>query len=230
MLEVTIAPEKGKELDIVSYQTKINVIDPTARLHGAFIVAFDFFNKYLFDDRLPRCVITMRANRGRGYFSEDRFEERTGERKHEIALNPRAFKRRTVEQVLSTLVHEMVHHQQKCFYKPGRGRYHNKEWGSLMKRVGLYPSDTGQPGGKETGQSMTHFIIDGGPFDVACAELISSGFKIDLADIRRERERKAPEKSKSKYTCDGCGFNAWAKPKATNLACLDCGKQMVEVA
>jgi hypothetical protein len=48
---------------VASYQT--NIIDPTARLYGAFIGAYDFFNKFLFEDRLPRCVITLRANRSR---------------------------------------------------------------------------------------------------------------------------------------------------------------------
>jgi predicted SprT family Zn-dependent metalloprotease len=233
MYDVTIAPENGNDLitnDIAAYDTKINLSDPTARLHGAFIVAFDFFNKHLFESRLPHCVITMRASRGsRGYFSKDRFEGPSEEISHEIALNPRASKKRTVAQVLS-IVHEMVHLEQQCFYTPGRGRYHNKEWARLMKRLGLYPSSTGQPGGGETGQRVSHFIIAGGPFDIACAELLATGFKIEYADIRHDGQRKTPEKSKAKYTCNGCGFNAWAKPRATNLSCLDCGLQMVEVA
>jgi hypothetical protein len=107
---------------------------------------------------------------------------------------------------------------------------HNREWGAFMKRVGLYPSNTGQPGGKETGQQMQHYVIEGGRFSIACRALIETGFNIEYADIWRDGEKKEPEKSKSKYTCTGCGFNAWAKPNAENLACLDCGMRMVEVA
>ena len=59
---------------------------------------------------------------------------------------------RTNEQTLSTLVHEMTHLQQQHFGKPSRSGYHNKEWGLLMRAVGLIPSSTGEPGGKETGQ------------------------------------------------------------------------------
>jgi hypothetical protein len=33
-----------------------------------------------------------------------------------------------------------------------------------MKEIGLQPSTIGQPGGKETGQSVTHYIIPGGAF------------------------------------------------------------------
>ena len=42
--------------------------------------------------------------------------------------------------------------------QPGRTGYHNREWASKMLEVGLVPSDTGQPGGKQTGQHMTHYI------------------------------------------------------------------------
>jgi transcription elongation factor Elf1 len=31
--------------------------------------------------------------------------------------------------------------------------------------------------------------------------------------------------SKTKYTCPGCGLNAWAKPEV-NLVCGDCGETM----
>ena len=107
-----------------------------------------------------------------------------------------------------------------------RSGYHNKEWGTLMKRVGLYPSNTGQPGGKETGQSVSHYIIDGGPFSIACRALIETGFMIEYADIWRDGEKKESEKNKAKYTCEGCGFNAWAKPNG-NLICGDCSQQML---
>jgi predicted SprT family Zn-dependent metalloprotease len=220
MLQVTSVPALTA---VASYQTKTNIIDPTARLHGAFIVAFDFFNEELFQDRLPRCMITLRANRSSlGYFAQERFKEGSSEKViHEIALNPKAFKNRSVEDVLSTLVHEMVHLEQQCFGKPSRGRYHNKQWGTLMKRVGLYPSDTAEPGGKETGQSVSHYIIEGGPFSIACSELLKTGFTIEYADIWRESERKEPENSKGKYSCNTCSANAWAKPKS-NLVCGDC--------
>jgi hypothetical protein len=136
----------------------------------------------------------------------------------------------SVEEVLSTLVHEMTHLEQFRFGRPSRAGYPNKEWGKLMKRVGLHPSNIGRPGGKETGQQMHHYIIEGGPFTVTCRALIETGFTIEYADIWRDGEKKESEKNKSKYTCVGCGFNAWAKPNATNLACLDCSQQMQEAA
>ncbi len=47
-----------------------------------------------------------------------------------------------------------------------------------MERVGLMPSDTGEPGGRKVGQSMTHYIIAGGPFDMACDELLTGHFGV----------------------------------------------------
>jgi hypothetical protein len=114
---------------VTSYHT--NIIDPTARLYSAFIGAYDFFNEFLFENRLPHCVITLRANRSsRGYFAEERFKEGPSDSVlDEIAMNPKTFKNRSVEDVLSTLVHEMTHLEQCHFGNPGRPGYHNKEWG-----------------------------------------------------------------------------------------------------
>ena len=60
--------------DVASYQT--NIADPTDRLHGAFSAAYHFFNGALFEERLPRCMITLRArNRSAGYFAHERFQK-----------------------------------------------------------------------------------------------------------------------------------------------------------
>jgi hypothetical protein len=42
---------------------------------------------------------------------------------------------------------------------PPRRSYHDRQWAATMKEIGLRPSTTGEPGGKETGQSVTHYIL-----------------------------------------------------------------------
>jgi predicted SprT family Zn-dependent metalloprotease len=107
-------------------------------------------------------------------FAEGRFGTVDGcETTDEIALNPSHFRSRTTAEVLSTLVHEMAHLWQHHHGKPSRASYHNKEWAVKMRALGLIPSDTGQPGGKQTGQKVSHYIEEGGAFDVACTALIS---------------------------------------------------------
>jgi predicted SprT family Zn-dependent metalloprotease len=76
--------------------------------------------------------------------------------------HPSHFRSRTTEQSLSTPVHEMAHLEQHHFGKPGRTSYHNKERAGMMKAVGLIPSDTGAPAGREVGQKVSHYIEAGG--------------------------------------------------------------------
>ena len=105
-----------------------------------------------------------------GYFSGERFASagNPSEITDEIALNPTHFATRSPAAVLSTLAHEMAHLWQYHFGKPSRTGYHNKEWAAKMREIGLIPSDTGEPGGKETGQRVTHYPEEGGAFACAC--------------------------------------------------------------
>ena len=170
---------------------------PTQHTYDGFIQAYSHFNKNLFNGVLPYCMITMqRKNGAYGYFAGDRFGTRDGEQKtDEIALNPTHFKAQTTEEILSTLVHEMVHLWQHHFGKPARTSYHNREWAVYMRGIGLIPSDTGQPGGKETGQRVSHYIATGGKFAKVCAELISSGYVLSYIELW---EKTAPPSGRRK--------------------------------
>jgi len=90
-----------------------------------------------------------------------------------------------------------------------------------MKEIGLQPSTTGQPGGKETGQSVTHYIVAGGPYAKAYAKLKARGFRLNWQSAPAEEGAKAKKASETKYTCPECGQNAWAKPNA-KLFCGGC--------
>lgn len=189
--------------------------------------AYDHFNRELFDSALPDLLMTFqRKARMRGYYSFERFSGRTGDvvRHDELALNPDHFVNRTDEAIASTLVHEQVHVWQFHFGKrPSKG-YHDKQWGAKMKAVGLYPSTTGEPGGKETGSRVTHYIIPGGPYQLSFARLAATGWRLNLqsATARVSDPRKPPApSSKTKFTCAQCGQNAWAKPDSL-MICAAC--------
>ena len=207
---------------------------PPPRITGteytAFEQAYDWFNGELFGNRLPPCLITLQRHaRSRGYFANDRFGHRTevAAFTDELALNPDTFGDRSDKDILSTLVHEMVHCSQQYFGTPSRRGYHNKEWAAQMVAVGLMPSDTSAPGGKQTGQRVSHYIIEGGPFDRAADALLATGFCLNWQSAvpEREQERAAKAQSKTKYTCPSCGQNAWAKPDAS-LMCGACEEPM----
>jgi ribosomal protein S27AE len=208
---------------VVSYFTT----DPTAGTYCGLAEAYTFFNARLFSGRLSPCLITLqRRRKAYGYFADARFRARDGSQvTDEIALNPSYFAGCGVEETLSTLVHEMVHLEQAHFGGPSRSGYHNAEWARMMRAVGLIPSATGEPGGKETGQRVSHFIEPGGRFVRACSELIAQQRKmVPYVEADHEAERETREKkaaSKTRYTCPRCGVNAWAKPR-TPLACGAC--------
>lgn len=95
------------------------------------------------------------------------------------------------------------------------------------REVGLIPTDTGEPGGKETGQGMMHLIEENGRFEKAVGKLLRVHPAILYHDRSSENDavRKKKAASKTKYTCPGCGLNAWAKPEAL-LVCGSCREAM----
>lgn len=190
-------------------------------------LAFGFFNEYFFNGELPGVVITLqRKKRAYGYYHHEKFSNKDGKRASEIALNPDHFGGRDDVYVLSTLLHEMCHLWQYTSGKPTRSGYHNKEFADIMEKCGLICSDTGLPGGKKTGQQMTHYIAEMGRFTLAIKTFKAKHVTewTSLPDAPKETKKRT--ESKVKYTCPVCEQNAWAKPKAS-LFCGHCKKRML---
>lgn len=254
---------------------------PAIKAYTELQQAYDYFNTVLFERALPDLLLTLQRGKNTfGYFAPDRF---TGESNlSELAMNPDYFGGRSLADTLSTLVHEMVHvWQHYTAVKKCRGGYHDRVWGAKMEAIGLMPSNTGRPGGKKTGQQMTHYIIRGGRFQTAVYDLLKNGFSISwydkwsegrvvaakanadiLDDWLRVTDKEDEELidkltktvsqgtidadenddnegllinirppikgtgTRAKFTCPGCGLNAWAKP-AANLICGDCECELV---
>jgi hypothetical protein len=195
----------------------------TTAQYRAFQEAYDFFNAELFGASLPHVLVTLQRHaKARGYFAPERFRGRIADAAaHELAMNPDSFTGRSDEEILSTLAHEMAHVWQQSHGTPPRRSYHDRQWAAKMKEIGLQPTSTGAPGGKETGQSVTHFIVAGGAYGRAYAKLKAKGFRLDWQSAPEGKEAKAKKASKTKFTCPDCGQNAWAKPDAL-LICGTC--------
>jgi hypothetical protein len=125
-------------------------------------------------------------------------------------------------------VHEQVHAWQQAFGAPSARTYHNREWAAKMKTVGLQPSSTGAVGGKETGQSVTHYIIAEGPFAKSFTKLAKTGWCLNLQSAHRPGPNGGAA-SKTKFTCKSCGQNAWGKPDLA-IICKPCGIDMRAVS
>jgi hypothetical protein len=137
---------------------------------------YGFYNEALFSGGLSDCIINMSRHSGSyGFFASKRWKTGDGgdpRLVHEISLNPDHLDRPFVEWH-STLVHEMCHLWQEDHGHPSRGNYHNKEWSWKMEEVGLIPSDTREPGGRKTGQSVGHYVNPEGAFIKAFNRLSS---------------------------------------------------------
>jgi hypothetical protein len=204
---------------MTNYQT------PSTETYSGLEKAFNHFNKVLFEDRLPPVMFTLTRKRGaHGYFWAEQFNHRDGDTTHEIALNPMTMDR-SIEAVLSTLVHEMTHLEQQEYGTPSKGGHHNMEWANMMMRVGLTPTDTGAEGGKMTGRKVTHMIDEGGPFECAMADLMP--FDIPYFTKPREKAEKKKDLSKVKTTCPCCQSKAWCK-QGMRIMCCDCNEEMIQ--
>lgn len=220
--------------------TKISL---TAEQYKVIDEAYKFFNDKLFKKELPECMIVLqrKGKKNFGYFYPERFLDREqlelqkakkikkNEVKQidELSLNPDNFIGYSDTAILSVLVHEMVHvWQYRCTDKYPRNGYHDKVWGKKMEEIGLMPSNTGEEGGKRTGQQMHHYIIEHGKFETSCLIFLKDK-KIKLTSFPLMGKANSQSKNKTKYSCPSCEQNAWAKPGA-NLQCGDCDERMEE--
>lgn len=191
---------------------------------NAYNAAYDYFNKALFGGTLGTCILTLEERkRSKGFLKWDSWEHIAGgpEKVYQINLTPSLIAKEG-RAYLSTLVHEMVHLWQFTQGEnlPANKSYHNKEWAAKMEALGLMPSSTGEVGEKKTGQKMTHYVIDGGPYDIAfqdAPEEIFLPFK-----MTPQYKLNIKKSGRVKYVC-GCGDNFRAK-RGLSVSCNTCGE------
>lgn len=146
---------------------------PTIEFYTLFQFIYDYYNVHLFENKLPNCMIVItRKTYTLGYYSNERWENKSRVKTDELAMNPMYFSKRSILEILQTMAHEMCHVWQFHYGKRSRGGYHNKEWGRKMESIGLMPSNTGQIGGKKTGQQMMDYPISNGEFLKVSGKLI----------------------------------------------------------
>jgi predicted SprT family Zn-dependent metalloprotease len=201
---------------------------PTIQQAQAFQGLWEYFNRELFGEELSGEVLLNFSRKGKvlGFFAPDRWEGRDGQGSiHEISLNPDYLKR-DFKAVMGTLVHEMCHQWQHENGTAARKGFHNKEWGRKMKDVGLFPSSTGQEGGKETGDKVSHYVVEGGKFEEKYG-VMREELKLPFiaVDSTIQKVKKVAKKSKFRYACGECGLRVWAK-EGVKVTCGECGVEL----
>jgi hypothetical protein len=230
----TVKAKKAAKNERAVSGNNTEVIPPTIEIATQLQEAYTHFNRELFDGKLPDCVLGFaRLKKAHGYFWAKQWVRRGKKvgNTHEIALDPIRCAAEKDKDVLGTLVHEMIHCEDEEEGTAPKKPYHTKQWAERMKRVGLHPSTTGQPGGKETGRNCSHYIVAGGRFDVAAKALLDSGFKFNwhaVPVIEVEKKKKKRAGGKFKYEAE-CGNAFWAKPGLEATCQCGCDSKFVQL-
>ena len=206
------------------------------RVAGYLNKVFDLLNAEFFEGALSRPTITIQSTpKAYGHFSlrEDTWISKNGA-SHEINLGAGTLAR-PIEEVVATLLHEMVHYWnfvngiQDC---SRGGTYHNKKFKESAEAHGLLIEHSDKYGWSHTSpsESLLDFIIENDLKDILINRNEQMGFFIKGTGTHSGIEIVTPTKTSStrKYICPCCGMSVRAT-RIVRIACMDCGQQM-EVA
>jgi len=73
---------------------------------------------------------------------------------------------------------------------------------------------------------MTHYIVQGGKFEIACGAFLLNGKKLNWETLPVPKEQKERNKTRQKFVCPSCMQSVQAK-KTANIVCGDCMERMV---
>ncbi len=214
---------------------------PTQEQFKAYEAMYRHFNRILFGARLPPVILNFSRHSGTyGFFAPERWGRVRGRGKrvtHEISINPSHLALRDPRDTAATLLHEMCHLWQQDFGDPPRRGYHDREWAAKMREVGLIPIDphTGQE--RNSAHALAHRIDPEGRFAQVFRKMPREYLlpwkcgEVSRVNGGRGRGGAGGEGSKSrnkvKYSCSGCGANAWGKPDL-DLVCGRCSLRFAE--
>lgn len=185
-------------------------LSPTLEQFSNYQFTYDHFNGKLFNNKLAYCKLTFSRRAASGvYFRPNFWKKQDGQRIHEIGLNP-LFLSNPFADVMALLVKGMGYQWQYDFGTPSPSPgYCNRELADQFKAIGLPLTDTGNPGGRETGKWLKHYIIPGGLFDQA-VQTMPEDYKLPWVSGATRLIRR-PNTDKMKYTCPDCLAQVWGK-------------------
>lgn len=206
------------------------------RVAGYLNKIFDLLNAEYFENELSRPTITIQSTpKAYGHFSlkDDTWVSTIGN-SHEINIGAGTLAR-PIEEVIATLLHEMVHYfnYQNGIQDCSRGyTYHNKRFKAAAEIRGLQVSHHEKYGWSITTptEQLINFAIDNGLTDILINRNESlAGFGITGTGTHSGAASGTAVRPSSsrKYICPCCG-NSVRATKAVRIACLDCAEQMLE--
>jgi hypothetical protein len=196
---------------------------PTQAQFAAYQQIFDHFNQSLFAGCLPDCMLSYSRRRSNSHtlFTSGQWQEEAGSTKAEISLNLRQLHEDEPIDAMASLVRQMVHLWQEKYGHPSRKGYYNVQWAEKMEEIGLIPSENGEPGGKQTGQTIKHYIEENGLFEQTFLKMPQE-YLWPFRPTVQGGDVYNGERNKTMYCCAGCGAKVWGKPDL-GLIC-ECGE------
>ena len=206
--------------------------------------AYEKFNDYYFESTLPNVMITIQSSRGAyGHCTTQKVWASGEERYYELNLGAE-YLDRPIENVLATLMHEMVHiycMENGIKDTSNLGRYHNKRFKQEAEKRGLIISKHDYIGWSVTHPSPQFIsVIKQMGLDAPCencrvGEKYIIGGNDDDSDNTtitvgpdNNKPRIKKPSSTRKYLCPFCGISVRAT-KDVNIICADCVSPMLKV-
>ena len=205
------------------------------RVAGYINKIFDLLNERYFENTLSRPTITIQSTpKAYGHFSlrDDTWISKIGGT-HEINIGAGTLSR-PIEEVVATLLHEMVH-----YYNYNRGvqdcsrgnSYHNRRFKEACEARGLLVAHSDKYGwcGTSPSEELIDFVIDNSLTDILINRNEESGFRFIGTGTHNGTEGTITPKTSNtrKYICPCCHSSVRAT-REVRIACLDCGVQMIE--
>ena len=196
----------------------------TKRLEDAYRV----FNREYFNGELPMVMITIQSSlKAYGHCTTKKIWASGSDRYYELNLSAE-YLSRPIENVLATLVHEMVHiYCMETGIKDtsNNGRYHNKRFKTEaeMRDLKIAYAPTIGWSVTEPTEVFIRNVKNWGLYD-ACENYRLGALQTDGADGTDKPRKKT---STRKYYCPVCG-NSVRATKDVNILCMDCNVQMIK--
>lgn len=206
--------------------------------------AYNVFNEKYFNNALPVAMITIQSSRGAyGHCTTQKVWASATELYYELNLGAE-YLDRPIENVLATLVHEMVHiycMENGIKDTSNGGRYHNTKFKQEAEKRGLKISKASYIGWSVT-EPTEKFIqnIHTWGLDMACENYRlgagnsstsggTSGGGAGGVDTGTDISKKPKKSSTRKYVCPCCG-NSVRATKDLYIICGDCRETMIKIA
>lgn len=206
---------------------RIRKIATMAELQAALQAAFNVINEHFYNNELEKVVITCKESRkpgAVGTFCYGKEWVQSGKKRHELNISANYIGIRTVEETITTLMHEMIHlycYQNGIQETSRSGTYHNKRFKKAAENHGLDVVEA-----PKIGWSVTKA-------KPSTQQWIKENIPIKSFAIYKETASKSTKggtsktrQSSRKYVCPSCGLIARLTKEAA-IKCVGCDEVMI---